>query len=121
MKFDVLTEDNILLFAIKHYEKPQCVSRAEFDSDMKRFSYIKRLLKKYKAGERYKERLLLNHIIVLINLFGVDGATTLLMFKTDRYYWGTLKSLFIFLNVLIEGELGGVEEDLEMIDILGKL
>ena len=69
MHYD-LTEDNFVLYAMKHYDNPHCKGLAEFQDDLKRFSYLKRLFKKYKAGSGLKERLIMNHIIVITNLFG---------------------------------------------------
>ena len=68
--FEKITNDNVLLFALKHYDNPQCEGEKEFYDDLKRFKYIKRLLKKYKVDGVVKERLLLNHIIILNNVFG---------------------------------------------------
>ena len=67
--FDKITNDNVLLFALRHYDNPQCEGEKEFYDDMKRFKYIKRLFRKYKDSGVLKERLLLNHLIVLNNVF----------------------------------------------------
>ena len=97
MKFDELNEDNYLLFAIKNYDNPQAATKEDFYEDLRRFKYIKRLLKKYVKGEEVKLNLLLNHIIILYNVFG-DAATPLLFFKMERDHWSAVKSLMIFLN-----------------------
>ena len=109
--FEKITTDNVLLFALKHYDNPQCEGEKEFYDDMKRFKYIKRLLKKYSQDGIVKERLLLNHIIVLNNVFGPDAASTLLLFKIEPEFWPQLKSFLGFLNMLPEHELSGVDED----------
>ncbi len=109
------------MFAIKHYDNPQCEGEKEFYDDMKRFKYIKRLLRKYKDTNVLKERLLLNHIIVLYNLFGSEACVTLLLFKIQREYWGTLKSFLLFLNIIRDDELQNVEEDKTVSDTLGKI
>jgi hypothetical protein len=109
--FHKLTSDNILLFAIKNYNNPQCAGEKEFFDDMNRFKYVKRLLTKYNDSGILKERLLLNHIIVITNLFGVDAGTTLLLFKNEVKYWPQLKSFLRFLNMLPEGSLNHIEED----------
>ena len=82
--YEKITNDNIMMFAIKHYDNPQCEGEKEFHDDMKRFKYIKRLLKKYHDNNILKERLLLNHIIVLNNVFGPDACATLLLFKIQK-------------------------------------
>jgi len=109
--FEKLTNDNIVMFAIKHYDNPQCSGVSEFQDDMKRFKYIKRLLRKYVESGELKERLILNHMIVLNNLFGADAASTLLVFKIEPEYWGVIKTFMNFLGMLPEGELEDVEED----------
>ena len=96
--FEKITTDNVLLFALKHYDNPQCEGEKEFYDDMKRFKYIKRLLKKYKVDGVIKERLLLNHIIILNNVFGPDAASTLLLFKIEPEHWPQLKSFLVYLN-----------------------
>ena len=109
------------MFAIKHYDNPQCEGEKEFYDDMKRFKYIKRLLRKHKDTNVLKERLLLNYIIVLHNLFGSEACVTLLLFKIQREYWSTLKSFLLFLNIIRDDELQSVIEDKTVSDILGKI
>ena len=109
------------MFAIKHYDNPQCEGEKEFYDDMKRFKYIKRLLRKYKDTGIIKERLLLNHIIILKNLFGAEACVTLLLFKIQKEYWETLKSFLLFLNMIREDELGDIKENKTVLDILRKL
>ena len=119
--YQQITNENFLLFAIKHYDNPQCVGESEFYDDMKRFSYIKRLLTKYEESGVLKERLILNHIIIITNLFGVDAGTTLLIFKTERKYWPQLKSFLSYLNMINEYDLTEVEEDQHIKQILEKI
>ena len=106
------------MYAIKHYENPQCQGEKEFHDDMKRFKYIKRLLKKYTIGGELKERLLLNHIIILRNLFGNEACVTLLLFKTQKEYLSTLRSFLLFLNMIREDELTDIESDNYVLKIL---
>ena len=119
--YDKITNDNVIMFAIKHYDNPQCEGEKEFYDDMKRFRYIKRLLRKYKDTDILKERLLLNHIIILNNLFGAEACVTLLLFKIQREYWGTLKSFLLFLNIIRDDELREVIVDQGVLGILEKL
>ena len=88
-----LTEDNFTLYAIKHYDNPACKGIAEFNDDLKRFRYLKRLFNKYTAGKDLKERLILNHLVVIYNLFGAEAATKMLFFKVEREFWPQLKNL----------------------------
>jgi hypothetical protein len=101
MIFSELNEENFLLFAIKHYENPQAVTKEDFDKDLQHFKYIKRLLKKYKNSGELKAHLLLNHFIILYNIFG-DAATPMLFFKIEKDLWSTIKTFIIFLNKLPE-------------------
>jgi len=97
MRFDELNENNYMMFAIKHYENPQAVTQEDFLEDMKRFKYVKRLLKKYKKDNILKSHLLINHFIILYNVFD-DAATPLLFYKIDKDLWNVLKSFMIFLG-----------------------
>ena len=119
--YENITTQNFVMYAVKHYENPQCEGEKEFHDDMKRFKYIKRLFKKYSMSGQLKERLLLNHIIVLRNLFGTEACVTLLLFKTQKEYLGVLKSFLIFLNMIREDELREIEEDKNVLEILRKL
>ena len=119
--YEKITSDNVIMFAIKHYDNPQCEGEREFHDDMKSFKYIKRHLRKHKDTGILKERLLLNHIIILNNLFGAEACVPLLLFKIQREYWETLKSFLLFLNIIRDDELRNVKEDNKVLEILGKL
>ena len=119
--YEKITNDNVIMFAIKHYDNPQCEGEKEFYDDMKRFKYIKRLLRKHNDTGILKERLLLNHIIVLKNLFGAEACVTLLLFKIQKEYWETLKSFLLFLNILRSDELSHIVEDKDVLEVLEKL
>ena len=99
MKFDELNESNYMLFAIKFYDNPQAVTKDDFESDLKRIRYIKRLLKRYKNTGELKTHLLLNHFIILYNIFG-EAATPMLFFKIEEDLWSVMKTFIIFLNRL---------------------
>ena len=105
MNFKKLTSSNIMLFAAKHYDNPSCVGQAEFLDDMKRFKYIKRLFRKYTATGELRTRLIINHIVILTNVFGVDAATTMLFFKVEKEYWPLLKTFLTFLNLMPENDM----------------
>ena len=99
MLFNELTEENFLLFAIKNYENPQAVTKEDFDKDLNHFKYIKRLLKRYKNTGELKTHLLLNHFIILYNIFG-EATTPMLFFRIERDLWDSLKTFVVFLNKL---------------------
>jgi hypothetical protein len=99
MFFNELNEDNFLLFAIKHYENPQAVTKEDFDRDLNHFKYIKRLLKRYKNTGQLKTHLLINHFTILYNIFG-EATTPMLFYKIERDLWSVMKTFVIFLNRL---------------------
>ena len=101
MHFTELNEDNFLLFAIKNYENPQAVTREDFEKDLNHFRYIKRLLKKYRNTGQLKVHLILNHFIILYNVFG-EAATPMLFHKIEIDLWPVMKSFVIFLGKLPE-------------------
>ena len=100
MKFDDLTEKNFLLYAMQHYNNPQCVEVEEFNDDLKRIKYIKRLFNQYSIEGVLKERLLLNHVIVFYNVFSVEAATRILFYKLEEEFWPMLKTFLFYLNFL---------------------
>jgi len=95
--FENLTDENFMLYAIKCYDTPNCVM-SEFNEDIKRIKYLKRLIRKYKLTGDLKERLILNHIIVLGNVFGVSNTIRMLFFKLDQNDYSLLKTFLIFLD-----------------------
>lgn len=99
MQFE-LTEDNFIMYAVKNYDNPGCGGMEEFYDDLKRFKYIKRLLRKYNVGKDLRERLILNHIIILGNLFGVEATTKMLFFKIEKKFWSQIKTFLVFLNYM---------------------
>jgi len=99
MIFGELNEDNFLLFAIKNYQNPQSVTEDDFYKDLNHFKYIKRLLKRYKSTGVLKTHLLINHFIILYNIFG-DATTPMLFYKMDKSFWSTIKTFIVFMNKL---------------------
>lgn len=123
MYFDELNEKNHLLFAIKHYENPQSVTVDDFMEDMKKFKYLKRLLKRYLKTGVLRTNLILNHLIVLFNVFG-DGTLPLLMYKLEREYWSALKTFLLYLNRYpdyAEGCFSGIDVDPQIQLVLKEL
>jgi hypothetical protein len=93
----LLTEDNFLTYAMHHYDNTQCYSLEEFNDDLKRFLYLKKLFSRYKNECDLKENLILNHLIVIYNIFG-EEATNMLFFKIDKEYWDVLTTFLVFLQ-----------------------
>jgi hypothetical protein len=123
MRFDELNEGNYLLFAIKFYDNPQAVTKEDFDEDLKRIRYIKKLLRKYKKDGVLKSHLLLNHLIVLFNVFN-DAAIPLLFYNLEKDLWPSLKSFLLFLNRIPEypkTKLNDISEDEYCTSILNSI
>lgn len=120
MRFDELNEDNYLLFAIKFYNNPQALTKEDFEDDLKRIKYIKRLLKKYKNTGILKTHLILNHLTVLFNVFN-DAAVPLLFYNLDRELWPFIKSFLLFLNRLPEYPKTQIHDIMEDEECLSQL
>lgn len=94
-----ISDNTFLMLAMHHYDNAQCINIAEFEEDLKRFGYIKKLLVRYNEQDVLKTRLILNHIIVLYNLFGVI-TTDFLFFKVDKEHWHVLATFLVYLNLM---------------------
>lgn len=115
MRFNELNESNYLLFAIKFYDNPQAITREDFDDDLKRIRYIKKLLKRYKNTGELKTHLILNHLTVLFNVFN-DATVPLLFYNLEKELWPSIKSFLIFLNRFPEypkTEINNIDQDYE--------
>lgn len=117
MKFETLNESNFLLYAAKYYDNPSCYNIDEFNEDLKRFKYLKRLFNRYEETDELKDRLILNHIIILYNLFGTEAATRMLFYKMKGHY-NILKPFLILLNYMPDVVYGVNEEPIRSSDIL---
>jgi hypothetical protein len=115
--FDDLTEDNFIMYAMKAYNSPHCIM-SEFESDLKRTKYLKRLFRRYKITKLLKERLILNHIILLYNVFGAEAATRILFFRIDENDYDILKTFLIYLNYMPDKIKGVNGKDIISSDIL---
>ena len=107
--FDKITKDNWLFYAIKNYDSPNLDSEKEFNEDIKRFKYLKRLFRKWKTTGELKTRLIINHIVVLHNVFGVEACCTLLLFKIEREFWVILKTFLLYLNYIKDEEIKSIK------------
>ena len=103
--FEKITPANWVMFAMKNYDNSQANGEEEFQDDLKRFKYLKRLFRKYLESDILKERLILNHIIILQNVFGVEAASTLLLYRIEPEYWTTLKAFMLYLNMIIDEDM----------------
>ena len=125
---DDLNNETFMMFAIKAYDKPNCVM-SEFYEDLKRIKYVKRLFIKYHNDKDIKERLVINHLIVLYNVFGANAATRILFYKIDEKYYSILKTFLLFLNFMPKLVMGirgknirtsDIQVNLQLAEILRK-
>tara|TARA_Y100000034_G_C6655899_1_gene287319 strand:- start:72 stop:446 length:375 start_codon:yes stop_codon:yes gene_type:complete len=124
MDFEYLNENNFIMYAMKLYENPQCSGIDEFQEDLNRIKYIKRLLRRYHKTGVLKERLILNHIIIIANVFGIEGTVKILFYKIEKDLHSILKTFLVFLQYMPElqsGEYDLIPLDNKIIDKLRKL
>ena len=93
---------------MKEYNNPQCIDIEEFNDDLRKIKYIKRLFNQYASEGVLKERLLLNHIIIFYNVFPPKAATKILFYKIEERFWPILKTFLFYLNLLPENEIGTI-------------
>ena len=123
MRFDALNENNYMLFAIKFYDNPHALTKEEFEDDLKRIKYVKRLLKRYKNTGVLKTHLILNHLTVLFNVFG-EAAVPLLFYNLEEDLWPAIKSFLMFLQRIPDypkSHIHGIPEDQTCIDELNSV
>jgi len=114
--FDDLNEDNFVMYAVKCYTSPSCLM-SEFEGDLKRTKYLKRLFRRYKATKVIKERLILNHIILLNNVFGLEATARILFFRIDEKDYDALKTFLVYLN-LLPSEVKGIRGKTIVTDVI---
>lgn len=121
MIFNELTEENLFLYAAKHYYNPQFSDIEEFYEDLKRFKYIKRLVNRYLENGDLAERLILNHMIVVFNSFGVEAGLKILELKLDEKHWPVVKPFLLFLKYIRTDEYTGMVMDPTVVQALRKI
>ena len=121
MIFDELTEENLFLYAAKAYYKPQFSDIEEFYEDLKRFKYIKRLVNRYLDQGELTERLIINHLIVVFNSFGIEPAINILKLKLDERHWPVVKPFLIYLKYIRDDQITGFKMDRVVIDRLRQI
>lgn len=121
LKYDELTEDNFIFFAAKNYYNPKCHDIEDFYEDIKRFKYLKRLLNKYRETGKLSERLILNHIIIIFNLFGIPAGLKMVEYKFDYDQLKVIKPFLLYLRYIKENEYTYIDMDQNVIDALRKL
>tara|TARA_R100000278_G_scaffold101719_1_gene78254 strand:+ start:959 stop:1324 length:366 start_codon:yes stop_codon:yes gene_type:complete len=118
MIFDELTEENVMLYAAKVYYKPQFSDIEEFYEDLKRFKYVKRLVNRYLEHNELAERLILNHLIVIFNSFGIEPSINILNLKLDHKHWPVIKPFLVYLKYVEPDKITGFPMDPEVVNRL---
>ena len=116
-----LNEENLELYAAKHYNNPKYIDIEEFKEDLNRFKYVKRLLNKYEEGGDLSERLILNHLIVIFNSFGIEPSLKILELKMSKFHWPILKPFLIFLKYIRNDQYTNIPMDPVIVDALRKI
>ena len=116
-----LTKDNLLLYAAQNYYNPKCIDSEEFLEDLKRFKYIKRLLNRYRDSGQLSERLILNHLIVIFNVFDIEAGLYILEIKLEVDYWNVSKPFLLFLNVIKNDEYTNIKMDKKVVEKLREI
>lgn len=119
--FDSLDEDNFILYAAKCYSNPQCSSIEEFYDDLHRFKYLKRLLKRYIEHGDLQYRLILNHIIILYNVFTIPSANKMIQYKLEDNLLPAVKTFLVYLNYLPEDIMADIPLDVNIVNVLRKI
>lgn len=119
--FEKLTEENLFLYAAKHYDNPTFSDVDEFHEDLKRFKYIKRLVNRYLDNNDLAERLILNHLIVVFNVFGIEACLNILELKLDKRHWPVIKPFLIFLKYITNNQYTDIEMDILVVERLRKI
>ena len=116
-----LNEKNILLYAAKHYQNPTFSDIDDFNEDLKRFKYVKRLVNRYLDDRALAERLILNHLIVIFNVFGIEPSLKMLEVKLEERHWPVIKPFLIFLKYIRTDQLTGIKMDERVVEELRKI
>lgn len=119
--FNTLTEDNLILYAAKHYYSPTCTHVDEFYEDLKRFKYIKRLINRYQETGKLSERLIMNHVIIACNVFGIEAGLKILELKLTGDQWPVIKPFLLFLNYIDKDDYSDYNNDPVVVAALGKI
>lgn len=115
---ETLDQDNFVLYAFRHYRNPQCSDIAEFYDDLHRFKYLKKLLNRHINADDLAERLILNHLIVIQNVFGIEPAMMMIKYKFEDRYWPALKPFLLYLNFIGPEDYPEIELDADIVHAL---
>tara|TARA_B110000285_G_C15000795_1_gene551326 strand:+ start:245 stop:607 length:363 start_codon:yes stop_codon:yes gene_type:complete len=119
--FEELSDSNVYLYAAKNYYNPRGVNQEEFEEDLKRFKYIKRLVNRYLETKILSERLILNHLIVVFNVFGIEAGVKILALKLEGRHWPVVKPFLVYLKYITNEDLTGIDMDHYVINVLREI
>jgi hypothetical protein len=119
--FERLNEETFLLYAANNYKNPNCTDAEEFYDDLNRFKYIKRLLGRYYNDDDLQERLILNHIVILANVFGIEATVKMIWYRVNKEHWPVIKPMLIYLNYIKDTEKMDVPLDPLVVERLRKI
>tara|TARA_Y100001937_G_scaffold126856_1_gene197263 strand:+ start:1042 stop:1401 length:360 start_codon:yes stop_codon:yes gene_type:complete len=118
---DQLNKSNLMLYAARHYYNPRFSDIEEFNEDLKRFKYVKRLLNRYLDEGNLSERLILNHLIIIFNVFGIEPSINMMQVKLDERHWSVIKPFLVFLRYITNDQLVGITMDTKVVEALRKI
>ena len=118
---NLLNEKNLPLYAAKHYYNPTFSDIEEFYEDFKRFKYIKRLVNRYQQTKVFPHRLLLNHIIIVFNVFGINAALKILDHRLDEKHWPVIKPILLYMSYIKDDQYVNISMDKTVVEFLRKL
>lgn len=121
MKIELLNDDSFMLFAAQNYYNPTCIDAEEFNEDLKRFKYVKRLINRYHSGGKLSVNLILNHVVVILNVFGIDSGLRMFEYKLDEDHWSVVKPFLVYLKAIDNDKYTGITMDPVIIDELRKI
>ena len=116
-----LTKDNLLVYAAQNYYNPKCIDTEDFLEDLKRFKYIKRLLNRYRDSGVLSEQLILNHLIIIFNVFDIEAGLNILELKLEVEYWPVIKPFLIFLKAIKNDEYTNIDMDKNVVEKLREI
>jgi hypothetical protein len=119
--FDELNDETLVLYAAKNYYNPTCIDAEEFYEDLNRFKYIKRLITKYNESSRMSVNLLLNHVVVIFNVFGIEPGLRMLEYKIDVKHWHIIKPFLVYLKAIDNDKYTGIPMDQTIVEQLREL
>lgn len=119
--FEQLDKENFILYAAKNYYSPRCIDAEEFYDDLNRFKYIKRLINRHQRGGDLGEKLLLNHLTIVLNVFGQEAGLKMLEYKVGIENFDVIKPFLVFMNIIDNSSYTGIHMDQTVVQKLRQI